>query len=189
LEKLFKKKINQLAEISEIQRSNKEKLKILVMNEIFFILIAPWSILLPAYFICSYFNLGYQSDFVKFSGLFMILFGLLYSFIAVKNLWELGLGTPAMNAPTEKMVVTGVYRYSRNPIQFAALVYLTGLGFFVFSLPTGLIALTAGSVVGVLYIKLIEEKELRLRYGSSYEEYMCETSFIIPMFKRRNNDG
>jgi protein-S-isoprenylcysteine O-methyltransferase Ste14 len=40
--------------------------------------------------------------------------------------------------------------------------------------------------VGVLiYIKLIEEKELEERFGSEYVEYKKRTPFLIPSFRRK----
>ena len=37
-----------------------------------------------------------------------------------------GLGTPAPVAPTERLVVTGAYRYVRNPMYLAVLVAIVG---------------------------------------------------------------
>jgi protein-S-isoprenylcysteine O-methyltransferase Ste14 len=37
-----------------------------------------------------------------------------------------GLGTPAPIAPTQKLVVTGLYRYVRNPIYIAVVAVIFG---------------------------------------------------------------
>jgi protein-S-isoprenylcysteine O-methyltransferase Ste14 len=37
-----------------------------------------------------------------------------------------GLGTPAPVAPTQKLVVTGLYRYVRNPIYIAVVTVIFG---------------------------------------------------------------
>lgn len=41
-----------------------------------------------------------------------------------------GLGTPAPIAPTQKLVVTGLYRYVRNPIYIAVVAVILGQALF-----------------------------------------------------------
>jgi protein-S-isoprenylcysteine O-methyltransferase Ste14 len=44
--------------------------------------------------------------------------------------------------------------------------------------------------VGILiYIKLIEEKELEERFGSEYLEYKKRTPFLIPCFMKKDREG
>ena len=107
-------------------------------------------------------------------------FGLVLSLWAVRHQWTMGKGTPSLNAPTQRLVVTGPYRLCRNPIQLGALLYVLGLGTLTFSLNTGLLALGAGLIVGVVYIKGVEEKELVARFGEAYEAYRRRTPFLIP---------
>ena len=40
-------------------------------------------------------------------------------------------------------------------------------------------------MIGSCYIKLIEEKELQLRYGLEYEEYKKSRPFLLPSFDSR----
>ena len=35
----------------------------------------------------------------------------------------------------------------------------------------------------LIYIKLIEEKEMELRFGADYIEYRRQTPFLIPRFR------
>ena len=49
---------------------------------------------------------------------------------------------------------------------------------------TGIVCFILGAVVGSLYHKLIEEKELELRFGDEYKEYKKVTPFLFPMLKK-----
>jgi protein-S-isoprenylcysteine O-methyltransferase Ste14 len=68
-----------------------------------------------------------------------------------------------------------------------------GLGMIVFHCGIG-IWTGSPSLVGlvllfatllVLYIKLIEERELEIRFGSEYVEYKRNTPFLIPRLWRK----
>jgi len=62
---------------------------------------------------------------------------------------------------------------------FGAILYYLGLIIYVNSL-TGLILVLIVSTIYALYIKLVEEKELELRFGKDYIEYKKRTPFLIP---------
>jgi protein-S-isoprenylcysteine O-methyltransferase Ste14 len=46
---------------------------------------------------------------------------------------------------------------------------------------TGLVMLALGALLGTFYHKVIEEKELALRFGEECEEYRKRTSFLLPL--------
>ncbi len=94
--------------------------------------------------------------------------------------WKVGKGTPAPNASTDKLVVTGPYKLCRNPIELGALFYYLGLGTLVDGLITGSISMILVFIIGSLYHKFIEEKELQLRFGKEYEDYKKKTPFLFP---------
>ena len=81
-----------------------------------------------------------------------------------------GLGTPAPVAPTERLVVGGLYRYVRNPMYLAVVSTIAGqallLGQWV------LLAYAAGMwLVFFAFVRLYEEPTLAARYGEAYEEF------------------
>ncbi|RWD07474.1 MAG: isoprenylcysteine carboxylmethyltransferase family protein [Mesorhizobium sp.] len=81
-----------------------------------------------------------------------------------------GLGTPAPVAPTERLVVSGIYRYVRNPMYVAVLSIILGQA-LLFSSWT---LVAYGAVVGaamVSFVRLYEEPTLARRYGAEYEAY------------------
>ena len=95
-------------------------------------------------------------------------------------LWVDGQGTPAPIAPTHKLVTTGPYKLLRNPIELGTHLYLLVMGTWFDSLATGLFCMVFGMFLGLGYIKVIEEKELKLRFQDQYDRYKNSTSCIIP---------
>jgi protein-S-isoprenylcysteine O-methyltransferase Ste14 len=81
-----------------------------------------------------------------------------------------GLGTPAPVAPTERLVVTGAYRYVRNPMYVAVLGAIVGQALLLGQ--PGLLSYAAiVAVLVVSFVKLYEEPVLRRRFGEAYEAY------------------
>jgi protein-S-isoprenylcysteine O-methyltransferase Ste14 len=71
------------------------------------------------------------------------------------------------------------YSYCRNPITFGALLYYLGFGILISSFSfIGLSILLM--ILIILYLKFIEERELKERFGESYIKYKVSTPFLIP---------
>lgn len=81
-----------------------------------------------------------------------------------------GRGTPAPVAPTERLVVGGLYRWVRNPMYVAVAAIIGGQALLLGSL--GLVAwlLVFGAAVWS-FVTGYEQPTLRRRYGTSYVEY------------------
>jgi protein-S-isoprenylcysteine O-methyltransferase Ste14 len=81
-----------------------------------------------------------------------------------------GKGTPAPPLPTEKLVVSGLYRYVRNPMYVAVVSVILGQAALLGSRPVawyGASVWCAFHAFAVAY----EEPTLRSRYGSEYDSY------------------
>lgn len=82
-----------------------------------------------------------------------------------------GLGTPAPVAPTDRLVVGGLYRYVRNPMYLAVAAIIVGqaliLGQPLLILYTAVFALTVAA-----FVHRYEEPTLRRRFGEQYEAYV-----------------
>ena len=90
-----------------------------------------------------------------------------------------GLGTPAPIAPTQNLVVTGLYRYVRNPI-YIALVSVTVGQALLFG--DGRL-LWYGAVVWLvfhLFVVLSEEPILQQKFGMEYETFRANVPRWIP---------
>jgi protein-S-isoprenylcysteine O-methyltransferase Ste14 len=81
-----------------------------------------------------------------------------------------GIGTPAPVAPTQKLVVGGLYRYVRNPMYMAVFTAIVGQA-LLFGQAV-LVPYAAG--VGLLmlaFARWYEEPALLVRFGAEYEAY------------------
>jgi protein-S-isoprenylcysteine O-methyltransferase Ste14 len=85
-------------------------------------------------------------------------------------LFALHRGTPAPVAPTQALVVTGVYRFVRNPMYLAVLTIILGQALLFGS---WWLVLYAGLVLAmvVAFVKGYEEPTLTGTYGEQYLEY------------------
>jgi protein-S-isoprenylcysteine O-methyltransferase Ste14 len=81
-----------------------------------------------------------------------------------------GRGTPAPYQPTERLVVSGLYRHVRNPMYLAVLSIIVGQGLF-FGNRDLLIYATCVAVGFHAFVCLYEEPTLRRRFGAHYERY------------------
>lgn len=81
-----------------------------------------------------------------------------------------GLGTPAPVAPTERLVVGGLYRYVRNPMYLAVGATIVGQGLLL-ARPVLLLYAAVFGVAVATFVRLYEEPTLARRFGSEYEEY------------------
>lgn len=106
-------------------------------------------------------------------------------FWALVELWVKGGGTPAPIAPTRKLVVTGPYRWCRNPIELGTNLYFLALGIVFASLVTGVLCMGFGLLLGTAYIKFIEEKEMLVRFDTPYAVYLHRVPFMAFPFLSR----
>jgi len=90
-----------------------------------------------------------------------------------------GLGTPAPVFPTRHLVVSGLYRYVRNPMYVAVVAVILGQGLIL-----GDIRLFAyGSLVWLVFnffVRVYEEPALRATFGQEYEAFCAGVPRWIP---------
>lgn len=84
-----------------------------------------------------------------------------------------GRGTPAPVMPTERVVVSGLYRYVQNPMYLAVVSAIVGQGLLLGN--TDVLWYGAAVFVGFhLFVRLYEEPTLRRTHGADYDSY-CRT--------------
>jgi protein-S-isoprenylcysteine O-methyltransferase Ste14 len=95
-----------------------------------------------------------------------------------------GAGTPAPPAPTERLVVGGLYRYVRNPMYLAVLAAILGQALLL-----GQAVLVAYAVVVLVtvvsFVRGYEEPTLRERFGPAYDDYRAAVPGWLPRAPRR----
>jgi protein-S-isoprenylcysteine O-methyltransferase Ste14 len=90
-----------------------------------------------------------------------------------------GSGTPFPMVPTKRLISTGPYAMCRNPMALGTISAYLGISLMIGSV-TSVIVIAVLSLLLLLYIKVIEEKELELRFGEEYVRYRMTTPFILP---------
>jgi len=104
-----------------------------------------------------------------------VLIGLGFSFVLYSaGVFKfIGKGTPVPIEPPEKLVVKGLYKYTRNPMYVSHLLIFLGY-FFVFGQILLIVSLVlVGLSLNLLILKW-EEPQLKKRFGKSYLNYMKE---------------
>jgi protein-S-isoprenylcysteine O-methyltransferase Ste14 len=90
-----------------------------------------------------------------------------------------GLGTPAPVFPTRHLVVSGLYRYVRNPMYLAVAAVIVGQGLLfgdVLVLEYGLLVCFGFH----LFVLFYEEPTLRRSFGAEYENFCANVGRWIP---------
>ncbi len=122
-----------------------------------------------------------QNNFQLLSGGLVMLAGLTVMFICISTFIRIGKGTLAPWTPPKNFVVTGLYRYVRNPMILGVLTVLLGEAIVFSSMP---ILKWAGTffILNTIYFFLFEEPQLEERFGESYREYKEHVNRWIPRF-------
>ena len=97
-----------------------------------------------------------------------------------------GAGTPAPVAPTERLVVGGLYRYIRNPMYVAVVAVIVGQA-LVLGRPVLLVYGAAVSAVFVAFVRFYETPILRRRFGTQYDAYRRAVPAWWPRLRPRRS--
>jgi len=106
----------------------------------------------------------------RFFGLLLIAAGLPILLDSFARFALQGLGTPAPVFPTHHLVVSGLFRYVRNPTYVAVVSLILGQGLFFGSVRV----LEYGIAVWAafhLFVLIYEEPTLRKTYGPEYKQF------------------
>ncbi len=110
-------------------------------------------------------------------GLFIYLLGVIFDFMA---------GVSWATNPLDKPITRGVYRISRNPMDFGNFLVIIGMGIACISwvfLLLGIVLIT------LMNMKVVSEERFCLKkYGDAYREYMNRTPRWIGIPKSEKRD-
>jgi protein-S-isoprenylcysteine O-methyltransferase Ste14 len=120
-------------------------------------------------------------------GFLLIVLGLSIALWSIYVQFALAEGTPIPAMPTRKLVVVPPFAYCRNPMSLGTLAAYLGIALWVGS-PSGVAFMLGFSALLLIYIKLIEERELEARFGVEYVDYKRHTPFLIPRLRPAKED-
>ena len=88
-------------------------------------------------------------------------------------------GTPIPIMATKKLLTTGPYSLCRNPMLLGTILYYAGISICTTSF-LAMLGTVFFLILMIVFVKLVEEKEMSLRFGDEYSRYVRTTPFIVP---------
>jgi protein-S-isoprenylcysteine O-methyltransferase Ste14 len=156
-------------------------------------------VLVPSiiYIITSLFDSVYRIEIIQNTILrwvvivILLVIGLVYGIWSVIIQGTIGQGGPLeignieISPKTKNLVVSGPYKYTRNPMLFGTLLIYLAFALFINSITS--VALVSAIFVFMLTVVVkMEEGRLLKDFGNQYEEYRKTVSIFIPWFQRKN---
>ena len=169
---------------SEREYSKAQRMVAIIFGGIVFWILIPFLIVVGSAFIDPWLSLPrfFHRSINPILALVLMVTGWLFANWTVKVQFSFGKGTPIPLMATHKLVVKRPYTYCRNPMTLGTTAYYLGVATWTGSISALILALIYP--VGILiYIKLVEEKELEQRFDLEYLEYKRRTPFLIPRFR------
>jgi hypothetical protein len=91
---------------------------------------------------------------------------------------RIGGGGPGMGKPPERLVVTGIYSFTRNPMYLGHLIFMAGLAIAFRS--EAAVALVLFHIAWFHYRVLHDERNLESVWGAEYIQYKKRVRRWIP---------
>lgn len=154
----------------------------LIIRSIFFTIVFPGSvtILIPHFIVGHGYGLALSRPLWAWIGLFPLGAGIVILFRCIWDFAVTGRGTLAPVDPPTQLVITGLYRYVRNPMYLGVLCILSGEALLFVS--TGLLIYTLAVFLVVhLFVVFFEEPMLRRQFGESYQHYTRKVPRWLPL--------
>jgi protein-S-isoprenylcysteine O-methyltransferase Ste14 len=119
---------------------------------------------------------------VRVAGLIMLIAGAIVLIQAFARFVTEGHGTPAPVAPTEHLVIGGLYRYVRNPMYLAVVAAITGQA-LALGQPVLLGYAAAVWVTVASFVRWYEEPALTHQFGAQYRAYRRSVRAWLPRIR------
>lgn len=166
-----------------------------IVGFMIFVIIIPFQIYYISQIEYSFFKVPILNStiFRLIIAMILLVFGLTFTIWSNFNLLKTGKGGPTdvfnieISPRSQKLVITGPYRFTRNPmvlginsIYFAITLIVNSLASLIFCLSFFLII--------IFYLKITEEKRLLHDFGNKYRDYKKRVPMIFPFPKKRIDD-
>lgn len=89
-------------------------------------------------------------------------------------------GTPVPINPPQKLITTGLYAYSRNPMLMGIFLVFFGVGVLIGSISLTFIFSPLLVLFFYFQITKVEEKEMELKFGQAYRDYKQRVPRFFP---------
>ena len=146
----------------------------LYLRNLFFTIIHPGLVVgLIPYWLLSLSgknNFRFRFNFYQYLGILLFLIGLFVLLHCIIRFAVVGRGTLSPVDPTKKLVTSGIYRYSRNPMYLGVLMTLIGEALFFKSYHLGIFLLIMALIFN-FFILVVEEPRLHRDFGDEYSHY------------------
>jgi protein-S-isoprenylcysteine O-methyltransferase Ste14 len=144
----------------------------LLLRNLVFTVLQPGlvAVVIPYYILGGKTNLEKPWQLHTFGGMIVFAFGLIVMLRCILQFALEGKGTLSPIDPTKRLVVRGLYRYSRNPMYVGVMMILIGEAIVTQS-ATLWIYLATIFIAFHLFIMLHEEPRLRKDFGKEYLVY------------------
>jgi protein-S-isoprenylcysteine O-methyltransferase Ste14 len=126
---------------------------------------------------------GWEGDapvWAEVAGAVVVAAGTLLVIAAFAQFVHEGRGTPAPIAPTQELVIGGLYRWVRNPMYLGVSMAIAGQAVLFGSVGVGL-WLAVFVLATTTFTLVYEEPTLRRTYGASYDAYAA----AVPRWRPR----
>lgn len=104
-------------------------------------------------------------------------------YITVSQLISQGNGFSSYKF-TDQVVSDSIYRHVKNPMSVGYYLFALGMPFLLDSSYFLIVSILGFIPAQMLYVLLYEEKELSVRFGSSYKNYASDVPRFIPRLSR-----
>ena len=174
--------MNNFLKWQDQDNSNKNRILALVIGALIFPITIPVLLIFILPHVDDYFGIGsfFYGLGNSIIGIIAIIIGGIVAIWTIVIQVTLASGTPFPMLPTKKLLIVGPFKYCRNPMTLGTIMAYAGIAILIGSF-TALLAVAILAAILIGYLKLIEEKELQMRFGSDYIEYKKKTPFIIPI--------
>lgn len=156
------------------QKKMKPKFGWLALKNVFFVLLQPGTVvvLIPYMIVKPSTLWAYGGDYFMphFIALLLFMVGFLVLLACVIHFIKRGYGTISPAIPTKRLVISGPYRYSRNPMYVAVLTMLLAMCILTRSMPLMLYTLGVFAVF-YTFVRCFEEPRLHKDFGANYNSY------------------